>query len=336
MPISEYLAFMLQLFSFIPFTIFDYLFFILAAIFIFEDSSFGFVSSLFHLISIAVSIFISFLFYSTLASWFMQLLNLTKGFADAISFICFFVIIFIVVTILTTVIGEKLNEFPLPKKLDSILGAACGTISFLFISSIVSALLLSFPLPPAVKNFITQSVTNKILFSKTQSFEAGARTIFGGAIKDTFNFLTVEPGSNETIPLNFKIANPVTDKESEVEMFTEINTLRNGKGLVKFALDDSLTILAEKDAKEMLVHGYFSHYGINEFSPFDRLEAARIFYTTAGENLALATNTEIAMNGLLKSAAHRKNLLSPDFRKIGIGVMDAGIYGKMFVQEFTD
>ena len=30
------------------------------------------------------------------------------------------------------------------------------------------------------------------------------------------------------------------------------------------------------------------------------------------------------------------NILNPGFRKIGIGVLDGGVYGKMFVQEFTD
>ena len=30
------------------------------------------------------------------------------------------------------------------------------------------------------------------------------------------------------------------------------------------------------------------------------------------------------------------NILKDGFRRVGIGVMDGGIYGKMFVQEFTD
>ena len=29
-------------------------------------------------------------------------------------------------------------------------------------------------------------------------------------------------------------------------------------------------------------------------------------------------------------------MLRPEFRKAGIGVLDGGIYGKMWVQEFTD
>jgi uncharacterized protein YkwD len=42
------------------------------------------------------------------------------------------------------------------------------------------------------------------------------------------------------------------------------------------------------------------------------------------------------MQGLLNSPGHRANILNGNFKKVGIGVMDAGVYGKMFVQEFTD
>jgi len=44
----------------------------------------------------------------------------------------------------------------------------------------------------------------------------------------------------------------------------------------------------------------------------------------------------LAMQGLMNSPGHRANILSPSFHKVGIGVLDAGIYGEMFVQEFTD
>lgn len=31
-----------------------------------------------------------------------------------------------------------------------------------------------------------------------------------------------------------------------------------------------------------------------------------------------------------------KNILNQDFGKLGIGVIDTGVYGKMFVREFTN
>jgi uncharacterized protein YkwD len=86
----------------------------------------------------------------------------------------------------------------------------------------------------------------------------------------------------------------------------------------------------------MLQGGFFSHYDKEGRSPFDRMDDARIAYLSAGENLALAPNTDLAMQGLMNSPGHRANILSKNFGHVGIGVMDGGIYGKMFVQEFTN
>ena len=82
--------------------------------------------------------------------------------------------------------------------------------------------------------------------------------------------------------------------------------------------------------------GYFSHYNPEGESPFDRMEKAEINYLAAGENLALAPTVTLSHQGLMNSPGHKANILSPDYGKIGIGVIDGGIYGKMFVQEFTD
>lgn len=40
--------------------------------------------------------------------------------------------------------------------------------------------------------------------------------------------------------------------------------------------------------------------------------------------------------GLMDSPGHRRNILDPAFAKIGIGVIDGGVYGKMTTQLFTD
>ena len=86
----------------------------------------------------------------------------------------------------------------------------------------------------------------------------------------------------------------------------------------------------------MFEKGFFSHYNLQGESPFDRMDKAGISYVAAGENLALTPTVAIAHQGLMDSPGHRANILSPDFGRIGIGVIDGGIYGKMFVQEFTN
>jgi uncharacterized protein YkwD len=61
-----------------------------------------------------------------------------------------------------------------------------------------------------------------------------------------------------------------------------------------------------------------------------------IAFNFAGENLALAPSVDLAMKGLMQSLGHKENILSKDFQKLGVGVIDGGIYGEMFCQEFTD
>jgi len=82
--------------------------------------------------------------------------------------------------------------------------------------------------------------------------------------------------------------------------------------------------------------GDFGHVSPDGEDVGDRLEKDGIKYAIAGENLALAPTVTTAQNGLMNSEGHRANILEPKFKKVGIGVIDNGVYGKMFVQVFTD
>jgi uncharacterized protein YkwD len=119
-------------------------------------------------------------------------------------------------------------------------------------------------------------------------------------------------------------------------MFKMVNTERVQHGLAPVFFDAKLRAVARAHSDDMFKRGYFSHYTPEGLSPFDRMKNANIEFLSAGENLALAPTTELAMQGLMNSPGHRANILSPSFGKIGIGVIDGGIYGKMYSQEFTD
>jgi len=38
----------------------------------------------------------------------------------------------------------------------------------------------------------------------------------------------------------------------------------------------------------------------------------------------------------MNSPGHKRNILDPAFNKVGIGVIDGGVYGKMVTQVFTN
>ena len=90
------------------------------------------------------------------------------------------------------------------------------------------------------------------------------------------------------------------------------------------------------NAKDMMERGYFSHFSPEGNDVASRLNEAGVDYLVVGENLAYAPSVNLAHQGLMNSPGHRANILSADFGKVGIGVIDGGIYSKMFTQVFTD
>jgi len=67
---------------------------------------------------------------------------------------------------------------------------------------------------------------------------------------------------------------------------------------------------------------YFAHYIPGEKTPWQWLETNRYPYKTAGENLARGfQKPEEVLTAWLNSPSHRKNLLNPDFRDIGLAVV---------------
>lgn len=336
MDLSSYLGFLKKIVSIIPFGTFDYLVFAGMTLYIIEDAAFGLLAGGIGFASTISSFFIGLALYHPLSRILVDQFSLTKGIADAIAFLIVTMVSFTLISFILTFLRQKYLVLNIPKKLDMVGGAFFGLISFFFIALFAVSFLISFPTSAVIKNSIKESVTGKFLVSRTHIIEGYVRQVFGGAIDDTINFLTIKPSSDESVALNFKTRTGRVDEASEAQMLTMMNRERKKAGFGLLTADEELARVARDHARDMLERGYFSHYTPEGLSPFDRMEEAGIVYQFAGENLAFAPDVEIAMEGLMKSPGHRANILSPNFKKAGIGVIDAGLYGKMFVQEFTD
>jgi uncharacterized protein YkwD len=94
--------------------------------------------------------------------------------------------------------------------------------------------------------------------------------------------------------------------------------------------------VARDHARDMWERQYFGHVSPEGEDVGGRLREADVSYSFAGENLALAPTVATAHNGLMNSEGHRENILEEGFTQMGIGVIDNGVNGKMFVQVFTD
>jgi len=206
----------------------------------------------------------------------------------------------------------------------------------LVLASFILTLILGFPLDPRIKNDITGSRIGSLLVRQTSGLEAKINEIFGGVVEDTLTYLTVKPESNEVVPLSIDKRQLAIDEASEQGMFRLVNEERKKRGIKEVSWEPKVTLVSRAHATDMWERSYFGHISPEGEDVGDRLNKAGIGFETAGENLALAPTLATAMNGLMNSEGHRANILDTEFNKVGIGVIDNGVYGKMFVQIFTD
>lgn len=120
----------------------------------------------------------------------------------------------------------------------------------------------------------------------------------------------------------------------EQEMLKLVNQARAQNNVPALKADVELANVARIKSKDMIDNNYFSHNSPTYGSPFDMMKQFGVQYLKAGENIAGNQTVAAAHDALMKSPGHRKNILSPDYTHIGIGIVEGGQYGNMFTQMF--
>jgi uncharacterized protein YkwD len=340
---AQVLGYFQALFSQLNINLLDVIIVVIVFYYAIEGYSLGFILALSDLLSFILSFLIALKSYAFIAKLLVTHFSMPVGFAHAAGF---FVIAFVGEILINILFRSLLRYFPIfhpPRRIsryfrdiDRILGIVPGVASAFIVLSFLLTVVVSLPSSPLIKRLVTGSDIGSVLIANTSMFERKLNDIFGGALNESLNYLTVEPKSNEVIDLNFKVVDGVVDIDAEEEMLVMLNREREANGLLPFVVDVNLRKLARSHSADMFQRGYFSHYTPDGLSPFDRMNAASIEYTYAGENLALAPSVKLAMQGLMNSPGHRANILNPSFKRLGVGAIDGGVYGIMFSQEFTN
>jgi uncharacterized protein YkwD len=320
----------------------DVVIFCILIFYAYEGYVLGFVASFLDLLSFVIAFLVALKSYAYLGSVLLYFFSLPPGFAKAIGFFVAALITEIVLSILLRRLYAKyLQEFfrrrpVFFQRSEKFLGILPGLLSACIILAFLFSIVLVLPTSAYLKRLVTTSKFGSPMVSYATYFEQGLQSAFGGALQESLTFLSVRPESNETVNLRFTVTDGKVDASSEEQMLVLINMEREKRGLSPFVMDEALLSVARAYSHEMFSYGYFSHIDRLGRTPFERMQQAGISFVHAGENLALAPSVELAMQGLMDSPGHRANMLSDKFGKIGIGVVDGGIYGKMFTQEFTD
>lgn len=296
----------------------------------------GFIRDFADLLALIIAISLSIAGYIKVGAWLMNVVSLSSGLANTIGFFVIWFVVMLVYYGLMVFFYDRVPEhvrISKPNRWLGIVPAFVRAVFFVwFTVNLISLVAVSGPL----KSAFDDSMISRNLTKSNALVSDFVNKTFGPGVADIADFLTIKPQSDELIQLGFSTENVSVDTASSEEMLLLINKERTARGLDELVLDDKLTKVGEAHSRDMFARGYFSHNTPEGKTPFDRMDEANIRYLIAGENLALAPTVDDAFTGLMNSPGHKANMLSSDFGKVGIGVIDGGKYGLMFAQEFTN
>lgn len=120
------------------------------------------------------------------------------------------------------------------------------------------------------------------------------------------------------VPSAKPVQNPENGADYAEQVLALVNAARAEEGLSPLVLDQAICTAAAVRAQEII--GTFSHTRPNGASCFTVLSEYGISYMASGENIAAGQSTpEAVMASWMNSPGHRANILSPSFRKLGVG-----------------
>ena len=314
----------------------DILFVLIVTLAMYGGWRIGFIKGTISLLSWAISLAIGFLAYKP----FGNFLNDQIGRLGEWSFPLAFILLIIAARFLLLFAVNKLFSAHLnssvQSKSDRILGLLHGFVNGVIYSTILAGLFYSLPFWSNQSTDISKSKIAGRLSYNIEWINQHLAPIFNSAVQKSFTNYTVEPEANEIVKLHFTIDNGKVREDLESKMLQLVNQERTKRGLKPLKADPQLTEVGRMHSQDMFSRGYFSHYTPEGKDPFDRMKASHVHFISAGENLALGQTLMICHEGLMNSPGHRANILNPSFGRLGIGILDGGVYGLMISQEFRN
>ncbi len=320
----------------------DWIIFVVVLYYLLEGWETGLVQLISHLVAFLGSLWLAVKFHGPVGTFLTEKFGIGAIWTNVLGYV-------IVGFAAEIAIGELLNFLLTlaPKKqlekveksyANKILGTIFSIANGLIIIAFILLVVLSLPLRGTVKRDIRQSVMGKQLVVLAERYGGQVKSVLDEQVREAIKFLTVEPKSTERITLDVtpQQSELTVDEASENRMVDLVNGERVKVGVKPLASDSKIVAVARGHSRDMFIRRYFSHIDPDGHDPLARMIAGGVSFTVVGENIAYAPDVEVAHQGLMNSEGHRRNILDPQFHRIGIGVIDGGIYGKMFTQNFAD
>lgn len=306
----------------------------------------GFVSALVDLIAFLLSVSIAVISYVRIADFAVMQFNVPTLIAQPVAFAGIWLVTSLLVGTIGRFIAGPFGFLLRGSPLDMLLCLVPSALKGFAVCGFALMLVLSpppLPIPvPGVGNTLDQirdaahdSLLTSELVERTASYDRWARGVLEEPVSQTLSVLTVPPGANQRVDLNFRSETPEVDQPAEERLLELLNEARRKEGLGVLVRDASIDEVARGHSGDMLRRGYFAHETPEGTSPFDRMLQGGVRFRAAAENLALAPNAEIAHQGLMDSPGHRANIMEPEFTRVGIGAVRVAGMGRIFTQNFA-
>jgi len=313
-----------------------------AIFFLWQGYQYGFIAGVLNLVVTIVAIFLATFFYPQAGDYLVKSFNWGTNISAVVAFFGILIITELILGFLSNRVYSYLSPYykkiELISKVDKFLGVFPSLVVGIFLLSLILFLPLILPVKDDLKNPIQESWWGKNVLTLGFKYQPQFETLIGKLpYKNLAYLITPEPDSTDSVELN--IPQKVTfapDPTAEESMFNLVNQERLKRGISVLTFRRELRDVGRAHCLDMFKKSYFSHYTLEGLSPFDRMDEAGITYKVAGENLAYAPSVKIAHEGLMNSKGHRENILRVEFGRLGVGVIDGGINGKMFCQEYSD
>ena len=145
------------------------------------------------------------------------------------------------------------------------------------------------------------------------------------------------------------VPTPANSSRSEAATFCLVNVQRARHGLRALRQNADLARSSDRHSKDMVSENYFDHTSPNGETPLARIKASSYLphhsAYLVGENIAIGTMqlaTPASIVAIwMQSPDHRANILNPDFRDSGIGIVarapsrySGGQGGATYTQQF--
>lgn len=292
-------------------------------------------------LALSGSLFIGLTYYNIISGGISKIFNLPNGISNLAGFTIIMLTFIFLFFILTEFIAERLHE-----KIKNVkntkwfkwTGASIEATKGLIIASLVLAVLAFFPINIYTKKLVLNSPTGSYLASKVSFIELSLKEVFARPIEEGIFFKAVSAARSSAPPKPGKPPPRYLMRlpSEEMALFEIINLERKKADIELLVFDEKISNIAADHSLDMFKKNYFSHTSPDHLDVGNRLTDNGIIFKYAGENIAIAGNIKTAHHGLMKSEGHRLNILDPNFKKVGIGIIDAGPFQQMITQNFTD